>query len=413
MDDLRSLGYIIFVLFLTFLSCSNNGNWAGVREVRDGVEYVQNTNQGIWNDSHELLVKETVRFGAADEKHPGFLKSVCDLDVDSKGQVYICDHFGDKIHIFNAQGEWLTAIEYTKDPQTKLEKPLQIEITSNDELWVLDNRSKSIHIFDKKFKFLKTIEPKLGRIYSLEAGIRSKMLLSRISLMLSKPDSNEKNGEKSIIELNSQGKIRKSFGSLFSIRKHKRLVNPFANCWLTRRKEGGLYETFHAPYAIRIYDKTGKLTRIILKQGLQEPEIKLMPVPGMPVEIYMLVPKQIQVQTFELPDGKILTHVIDKGESYAEECSRSLLFHILDKDSIPDLTKNSVHTYDLFDKTGRFLQTFELKQYPDGIIKYVDQNGRLYVRSTDEKTKAIIVRQCGYKFKNRMKNKNGKSPEKL
>jgi hypothetical protein len=399
MDDLRLLMQFILLFVILFSSCTNSGDWTGIREVRNGIEFIQNTNQGVWHDSHQLVLNSEIRIGAEKSEENGFLQSVADIDVDSEGRIFVCDCAGEKVDIFDKTGKWLKTITQKQANDSKLRQPQQIELADDGKFWVLENRGQTICLFDKNGNFRHCFDPNMGRIYSIEASGKADLLFSRIPLNLGKSDTAKENLNATIFQVNQQGKSFKNFGELFVVTEMKRVVNPYANGWLTLAKNGELYETFHSPYLIRIYNKAGNLKKVIIKQGLQEPEQRLAPVPGLPLRIYMLMSKQVQPQCFQLPENRILVHVIDRGETYTKDISKSFFLQVLEKDSIPDFSRNYQHTYDLFDKKGRFMQSFTIEQFPQAVLKFVDKNHKMYIRSFDAKTGAYFVHRCRFEFR--------------
>ena len=400
---MRFINKLLGCAMSLLLACAGNGDWHGIRETRNGIEFVQNSEKGIWQNSRELKLTSTLKIGATDPTDPTCLKSVYDVDTDPAENIYICDYLAHKIQIFDHNGKWINQITHKENPQNHLKSPSQIEIGPDGTIYVLERRETQISLFDATGKYLKSISLDDGRLFGFKVDSKNHLFISKLQLNVHEADSTNGKTAFMISELNHNGKLLNRFSKPYLIKEHKLLVNPFANSEIAILSGHNILETLHHPYILRIYDRSRKLKKVILKRTLNDVEPALIGMPGLPFEVYLLLCRQMQCQTFELPDGKLLVDFIDRGPAFIKEFNEQyqnqLFKHPLNLNE--SVGTNAQHCYDLFDKSGRFLQTFSIDSFSGAVIKLVDSKGNMYLRTFDDANHCFQVHRCKYKFKKR------------
>ncbi len=390
---------IIFSLFLILLfSCSTSDDWDGFREVRKGVEYVQNSSQGIWQNQYRLALIPELVVGDSDPNSPAYLKSITDIDVDEAGNIYICDFQAGVIRIFNQLGQWINEIN-ADSLHDSTGMPCQLEISGDGTLYIMSSQGEKIFIYNPSKKLKTSFTPKMGQMYNLGVNNAGQIFLSSLNLAI-QSDSLVDN-QYAIHQFDADGKLVSSFGEPILLKEHRLLVNPFSNSQISFLRNQNLIDMVHYPYQLRIFDKNGKLKKIISKRSLNDPEPEIVRVPGVPFEAYMLLCQRIQSQVFELPDGKILVHILDKGQSHIQDLRQIFRKQFSNSDFEENESGTRFqHSYNLFDATGRYLQTFEITELPEAILKFVDLKGRMYIRSRHPVSGNLILYVSQFRFEN-------------
>lgn len=79
------------------------------------------------------------------------------VDVDSKGNIYVCDGYGNyAIHKFDRQGRKIKTwggkgvYDYTTDTPGKFVLPHSLCLDANDNVWVCDREKDAVHVFDNE-----------------------------------------------------------------------------------------------------------------------------------------------------------------------------------------------------------------------------------------------------------------------
>lgn len=390
---------ITIMIMILFFSCGNDSEWLGYREVRDGIEFIQNSSSGVWQNRRELVLTTEVIYGDSNRTAPGHLTGLTDVDVDQGGNVYVCDGTSSKVRVFNSQGKWLKNIELKQATGKPVPAASQLEISPEGTIFVLEKNSSRIFVYNSAGEFQHFFESEERQIYCLEAAQDNHLFISALILNLGEDDSLKNRQRMLVSRFNAAGTLINKLSPPYLIKNSKRLANPFSNVWLYQLQNGGLVEVLHYPFVLRIYEPDGKLKRVIIKRNMDTPKPDLVRVPGIPVEVYMLMNQRIQSQVFELPKNKLLVQLIDKGKTYVsdvKDCFRTQLLNVKISDE-PRCTQIRYY-YDLYDSKGRFLQTFRILNLPGAVLKFVDQDGKFYIRSGKKESDSFFIHRCAYQF---------------
>jgi len=381
-------------------SCSDQDEWLGTREVRNGVEYLQNPGIGLWNGSKELVLTQEIVLGDESYEKDARLKSIYDLDVDTSGNIYICDYKANKIKIYNKAGKFISCFECCENNLNKLQRPALIEVNSNDRLIVYESGREEIAVFTKQGRFLHSFNPESGAIQSMEMDDSSHVYLSALELNIHRNKKSENTLERCVRKYGMQGHLIQQFSKKFLIKNHPKLMNPYSVNYLTLLNNGNLLCALHYPYILRIYSPSGQLERVISKKFKNISEPAIVRIPMAPIELHILMTQTNIIATHELPDGKILVHIIDKGSAHINDFRahfKTRLTHRNLEDQNPSIT----HYYELFDENGRFLQTFTVDSLNAGIIKLVDKEGKIFTSLYNQKSNTYRLTRYRYSFRNK------------
>lgn len=398
--------FLYFRLFCTICSlwlvcsCSNRDSWLGTREVHNDVVFLENPGIGLWDDSKEFVLIPDLSLDASSIENDAKLLSVYDLDVDSQGNMYVCDYKANMIKIYCEDGTFASCIESRENKSDKLEGPTLVKVNSNGMIAVYESGRREISLFTNEGIFLHSFDPELGAIQSMEFNDSSHIFLSTLELQFDRKNDLENPLNRSLSKYNLQGRLIQRFSESFLIKQHKNLVNPYSVTYINLLQNGNLLCAFHYPYLLRIYTPSGKLQKAISKKNESNSGLDIVRVPILPFDSYMLMTQTNIIATYELPDGKLFVHIIDKGSTYINDFQAFFKARLIHKNL--DSTNPSVsHYYDLFDKNGYFLQSFTLDSLNQGVIKFVDKKGRIYIRSYDQHSNTYRLIRYRYEFKDK------------
>ncbi|MBN1350765.1 hypothetical protein JXJ21_15210 [candidate division KSB1 bacterium] len=373
--------YFILIALMLICTCSTKTDWQGVYETREGVEIIRNPEIGIWNDSKEWVLTPEIALGEGQPRNEQTkISSILDVDGDSAGNIYLCDYKANNVKIFDQDGCLQTVIAHGKNRTETLDGPILVAVNGKGYLAVYESNRDQISLFARSGKFIQSFNTIWHDLQSIEMDDSSQLYLSALNLKYNNDDTQNDETECCIRKYNFNGKIISEFSKPFLIRDQHNLVNPHSTVLLRLLQDGNLVCALHFPYILRIYEVNGKLKRIISKEFANENMVSTVRISQLPFECYMLMTQYNILDTFELPDGKLVVHFIDKDSSHVEKYKSVLKARLTNAgdNSIFHATK---HHYDLFDEKGYFLQAFTLDSGTIGIIKYIDSKGRLYIQT--------------------------------
>ncbi len=86
---------------------SQNHEWKGKTELKNGVQYIYNPKEGLWDNDQKKELKLVPQFTIGKEEGPKehLFATVKDITVDDKGNIYVLDK--DCVHIYSKSGKHL------------------------------------------------------------------------------------------------------------------------------------------------------------------------------------------------------------------------------------------------------------------------------------------------------------------
>jgi DNA-binding beta-propeller fold protein YncE len=96
--------------------------------------------------------------GKPSKKHqandPGQFSLPTNVAVDSEGDVYVTDTFNDRVQIFDAEGEFISAFGKNGDGPGQFERPKGIAVDCDRHIWVVDSAQDRVKVFDRDGRLL-------------------------------------------------------------------------------------------------------------------------------------------------------------------------------------------------------------------------------------------------------------------
>ena len=137
--------------------------WKGKIEYENGIQVIKNPMEPLYGEitfelEEDLLIedKDGIDF---------FFEWPCDLNVDSNGNIYVCDQRQHKVYIFDKLGNYLKVLGGEGQGPGEFNTPRRIVIDDEDRINVIATRK--LHLFDDKAKFIKSINLSFARSCNL------------------------------------------------------------------------------------------------------------------------------------------------------------------------------------------------------------------------------------------------------
>lgn len=146
---------------MVFVSCTQTGTeWQGTIEEVDGVTFVKNPKEGLWDLEGEpkiALIKER-QIGELDGPEEYLFGFIADIAVNSKGDFYVADRQLYDVKKFNADGEFLLTFGRFGQGPGEFQSPTVLSVNNRDELIVFDGRMGRISVFSDSGDLVKTTQ---------------------------------------------------------------------------------------------------------------------------------------------------------------------------------------------------------------------------------------------------------------
>ncbi len=161
MNTKTNINPIILLLpvFIFLASCGQQkAEWKGTIEEVDGVTYVRNPKEGIWDSEQKANVTLTkvAQIGELVGPEEFLFVYISDVTVSSKGDIYIADRQLCEIRKFNKEGEHLLTIGRQGQGPGEFQDIRVITTNVQDDLIVFDNMLARVSIYSDKGELIKT-----------------------------------------------------------------------------------------------------------------------------------------------------------------------------------------------------------------------------------------------------------------
>ncbi len=239
--------------------------WKGKIEYENGVEVIKNPNEPQYGEITLELVEDLLIEDKDGEDY--FFQWLCDIDVDSDGNIYVLDRQQHKAYIFDKLGNYIKAIGGKGQGPGEFNKPKRIVVDDKDQIVVLEDRR--LQLFDKKTNFIKSI--------NFDSFVLSCSLKENGNILVHANEMGPKGLAQRIYVLNPEGeKIKKIDEQIISMENMK---NPSPTSGFgpmlhlsSLDKNNSVYGN-SSEYRLYIIDSLGSKVRIIERDESQKREL--------------------------------------------------------------------------------------------------------------------------------------------
>ncbi|MFC1493413.1 hypothetical protein ACFL6O_05575 [candidate division KSB1 bacterium] len=155
---MRYRALTIFVFMLVCISCGSDPENATIETV-DGVEYISN-HEPVWGEIPDISLEFVLRIGemeSADENYQLF-KPV-DVDVDSKGNIYVLEAGNCRIQKYSPEGKYIATFGGEGLGPGEFKRPQFLTIR-DDMMYVRESSSEIIKVLDVNGREVRRIDLK-------------------------------------------------------------------------------------------------------------------------------------------------------------------------------------------------------------------------------------------------------------
>jgi hypothetical protein len=317
----------IICLSLCFLSC------------RQGIK---SSESEAWKGRYTVEVKELLRIGSEDlADDPYVFSGINDIRIDGSGNVYALDFKELKIKVFTPEGKYLRAYELHKGQGPgEFQRPLWFDIGPNGDLYVVDSDLPRITALNQTGKYVGMMT--LRRRPGLIAVGRDGSIYMTGGLL----DTSEYEVSKYHFP---DGKLLDTFCPTNELARWIGRVG--GNGEICVNPQGNVYYSFTIPYDIREFSPSGELLNRFGRKipSWRPPRISNTGLPDSPI---------MSLTMGVFPDGKLLCTFLDRR------------------------TDPYVYWFDVFDKNGDWLISFDTREYIKdkyGRLVRIDSRGHVYM----------------------------------
>ena len=152
------MGLLISFSFGLFSCGAPEGQWKGTIEEIDGVTWVNNPQEGIWDEeeSHEISIQQELQIGQMDGPEEYLFSYISDIAVNSKGDIYVADRQWTDIRKYSQDGEYLMTIGRKGQGPGEFQGLGILSVDSDDNLIVYDWRLTRVSVFSDKGELIQT-----------------------------------------------------------------------------------------------------------------------------------------------------------------------------------------------------------------------------------------------------------------
>ncbi len=255
---------IYFVLYLNLAlvsGCKQESSWNGAVEVHaskdgGGTVHVRHTYPAQLTATR--IIKEDLRIGAVEGNGRDVFSSVTGVAVDKSGSVYVLDHIGQEIRVFDSTGTFKFAFGRLGEGPAEFKSARGLKWSPEGTLWVLDGGNRRLSEFNASGKLIESFRMNsIMRSFFWQGGIDDNGLVYDEGLGYSTgvlagfvrrfdPRSGVQDSVQLIDDLGEyEVKIEIPRGTMdmpFAPRFHW-IVDRNGNIWSTRTNEYAIYRT--------------------------------------------------------------------------------------------------------------------------------------------------------------------------
>ncbi len=357
---------IIYLILILANSIFAQPDWKGSLEVKDGITWIHNPRQGIWDNdpSKKLTVERIFSVGSLDADEEYLFSWVQDITTDAAGTVYACDSQENRIQVYNKAGKYIRTIGRKGQGPGELMRPMVVRVSPDGRIFVQDDLNVRISIFKPNGKFDHSFRYIRYCSENLEIDPDGDVLLSHLSEV-----PNKENAINPIVTgYNLKGTIVKQFGEPLLLLKNDGYGRPYYDHYgFTSLNDGVFLITFKISYLFHYY-KNQKLIKVVEKESdiFTAPEFTeaiFRATSGEGGKVKAVVARSGIWKTFSLPSNRLAVFIRDGGKNFKEKAVGGRDFETV---------------IDLFDSDGKFLKSYAWDWLNLGLLKHVDNEGYFY-----------------------------------
>jgi DNA-binding beta-propeller fold protein YncE len=365
----KMLIFLLSSALLSTLIYAQQQNWKGKSEVKNGIVYVHNPEQGLWDHdaTKKLTIEKIFSIGSLNANDDYLFSWVKDITTDSAGNIYACDSKEHRIQVYDKTGKYIRTVGRKGQGPGDLMRPKAVRINKDGRIFIQDALNHRISIFKSNGKFYDSFRYKGVTGEYLEINSQGHVIIYPF------PTSEKYQDSLPIITVyDLKGNIVNKFGERLMLLEH----GPFGKPWysfnsFTKSTDGSLIVDFNYPYLIHFY-QDGKLTKVITRECpiFTVPEIitaDFKTIDGKIDKIKTVSQRSTIWRSFVLPNGRFITTIGDAGKDHKTAKDKS----------------NLNYYFDLFDETGYFLKSYVWDLKKNGMITHIDRHGYFYSNRGD------------------------------
>lgn len=349
-------------------ACQTSAEWPGSIRTQDGVTYVDNPAQGLWQEpgSAPFRLELEQVFGVEAEPQDAILGFVVWAAVDDRGNVYTIDRAAEQIVAFGPSGEVLWRAGGSGEGPGEMQGPIGIVWDGSERLYVTNQAGSRLDVWDIGGNY------RSGRKlvdFDITTAFVSGFLDAR-TLVFRSRDGDRRDGA-SVTVLNIEDAWSKT-AELFIPGGLDEEPDRMKGTLIDVRAAKGVIRTGHRiRYLLREFDRRGELVRVIRRDV---PEL-------VPTLTYRGTAHNFGefMAPLELPGGHLLVpHFraldVESAEQFKQELDRRW------DEFLNDEFPRYVSALDLLDPDGRYIGSITDTGFFEGIGRpsVVGPDGRLY-----------------------------------
>ena len=346
---------ICILLFTLFLSGSYTQpkNWKGKTENKNGVTYIYNQPE-YSRQFKNIQAKKILSIGSESASREYLFGYIAEIKTDEEENIYVCDQIYNRISIFDKKGKFKYAFGREGKGPGDLSRPTSIALCGN-KIYVHDDLNFRISVFNKGGKFDKAIILKKITFHMGADNYGNVYLTNDIGGMQ----------DKCISVFDYQGKSVYDFCEPILIAekdpygdKRFAAVNIGINNNLA-------FVCFLYPNIIQVFEK-GMLKKTINTESrlVSKPEIfeTDFTSDGKKSRVKTMGARISRKDIFVLNDNRIAVVMYDKGTDFKNNSDN----------------RNFETILNIYDKEGYLIDEFMWDWRRNGIIRHIDNKGRVY-----------------------------------
>lgn len=145
---------IVLFFFSAYAIENQTPQWKGTIEEEDGVKVIKNPNEPLYGEI-TFDLEEDLSIGNEEDENYMFYRAILG-EVDLDGNIFVIDAGNFRIQKYNKDGKYIQSIGRQGQGPGEFERPSSLYLDSENNIYVEDSGQK-VHIFNKNGEFKKAI----------------------------------------------------------------------------------------------------------------------------------------------------------------------------------------------------------------------------------------------------------------